>query len=104
MRLGGIILYALFFVLTLVGYLVLPFAILVDPVRMKESMRAIDQFNNAFWLAGSGRESVSSHCWRGRGMWWADFVIWLTNKMQAGHCQEANRHEQPIVDFIESQK
>lgn len=103
MRLGGLILYALFLVLTVAAYVLLPFAILADPARMKEAIRAVDQFNNAFWLNGSGRESVSSHSWRARGVWWADFVICLTNLMQAGHCEEANKHEQPVQDFIRNQ-
>lgn len=104
MRLGGLILYALFLLPTVAGYVLLPFAILLYPARMKEAMRAVDQFNNAFWLNGSGRESVSSHSWRARGVWWADFVIWLTDKLQSGHCEESNKHEQPVQDFINNQK
>lgn len=100
MRLGGIILYALFLIPSVFGFVLLPFFILLSPERMKEAMRSVDQFNNAFWLNGSGRESVSSHSWRDRGEWWATFVIRLTDKLQSGHCQEANRHEQPIQDFI----
>lgn len=100
MRIGGLILYALFLLPTVVGYVLLPFAILLDPARMKEAIRVVDQFNNAFWLNGSGRESVSSHSWRERGAWWARFVIWLTDKLEKGHCKEANRHEQRIQDFI----
>lgn len=103
MRLGGLILYLLFVVETVLGFLLLPLIILWNPARAKETMRAVDQFNNAFWLNGIGRESVSSHCWRDRGKWWSDFVIGLTNLMQKGHCEEANRHEQPVVDFINEQ-
>jgi hypothetical protein len=104
MRIGGLILFALFLIPTVIGYCLLPFAILINPGRMKEATRSVDQFNNAFWLNGSGRESVSSHSWRDRCAWWSDFVIWLTDKIQAGHCKEANRHEQPIQDFINQQK
>lgn len=105
MRLGGLILYALFFFPTIIGYVRLAFRIAFgDPAKCKEAMRAIDQFNNAEWLNGLGRETVSSHSWRARGAWWADFVIRLTDKIQAGHCQESNRHEQPIVNFINNQK
>lgn len=100
MRIGGIILWLLFLPLTVAGYCLQPLMILWNPTRAKESMRAVDQFNNAFWINGSGRESVSSHSWRARGLWWANFVIALTDKLQAGHCQEANRHEQPVQDFI----
>lgn len=100
MRIGGIVLFFLFLVPTIAAFMVLPLAILASPKRMKEAMRSVDQFNNAFWLNGSGRESVSSHAWRARGTWWADFVILLTDYLQAGHCQEANKHEQHIQDFI----
>lgn len=103
MRLGGLILFILFLVQTVAGYCLLPFCILWSPERFKEALRSIDQFNNAFWLNGLGRESVSSHSWRARAAPWARFVVWLTDKLQAGHCQEANRHEQPVVDFINSQ-
>lgn len=102
MRLGGIVLYLLFLPLAPIAYLMLPFMILWNPQRAKESMRAVDMFCNAFYLGGHGRESVSSHSWRARGTWWADFVIWLTNKLQDRHCEIANGIEQPIVDFIES--
>lgn len=104
MRLGGLVLYLLFLVPSVAAFLVLPLAILAGPRRMKEALRAVDQFNNAFWLNGAGRESVSSHAWRARGAWWADFVIRLTDAIQAGHCREANRHEQPVQDFIEEER
>lgn len=101
MRLGGIILYLLFLPLAPVAYLLLPVMILWNPVRAKETMRAVDMMCNAFFLNGIGRESVSSHSWRARGVWWADFVIWLTDLLEAGHCRQANYYEQPVVDFIE---
>ena len=100
MRLGGILLYLLFLTLAPVAYLLLPVMILINPVRAKESMRAVDQLCNAFFTNGLGRESLSSHSYRYQGAWWADFVVWLTDKIQDGHCREANRIEQPIVDFI----
>lgn len=98
------ILFLLFFPLTVAAYFILPMAILWNPSRFKEAMRAVDQFNNAFWLYGSGRESVSSHAWREKDMWWGKFVVWITDHIQPGHCQEANKLEQPIVDFINSRK
>lgn len=103
MRLGGLILYALFLPLAPLAYLLLPVMIVWNPVRAKEALRSVDQFCNAFWTNGSGRESLSSHAWRdanGSESVWARFVVWLTDKIQAGHCQEANRHEQPIQEFI----
>lgn len=103
MRLGGIILYVLFLPLAPLAYLLLPMMILWNPVRAKESMRAIDQFCNAFYLNGSGRESVSSHAWRDysdRKVLWAVFVVWLTDLLQKGHCKQANAFEQPVQEFI----
>lgn len=100
MRLGGIILYVLFAPLAVAGFLFLPFLILWNPRRAKESMRSVDQFCNAFWLNGIGRESVSSHAWRKKEMLWARFVICLTDALERGHCEQANKFEQPIVDFI----
>lgn len=108
MRLGGLILYFLFIVETLLGLFLLPFMILWNPQRAKEAMRGVDQFNNAFYTNGIGRESLSSHSWRAyqsaESPKWARFVVWLTDKIQKGHCEEANRHEQPVVDFINSQE
>lgn len=100
MRLAGLILFLLFLPMAPLAYLLMPVMILWNPARVKEAMRAIDQFCNAFYVNGSGRESLSSHSWRARGVWWADFVIWLTDKIQKGHCEGANGHEQPIQDFI----
>lgn len=100
MRVGGIILFMLFLVPTILAFVLTPFGILWNPVRMKEAVRAIDEFNNAFWLNGFGRESVSSHCGRVQSTWWARFVIRLTDALQKGHCKEANKNEQPVVDFI----
>lgn len=105
MRLGGLILWLLFLPLVVPAIPAVLFFVLFasedEFSQVREMLRAIDQLCNAAWFSGSGRESCSSHAWRARGVWWADFIIWLTDKLQAGHCQEANRHEQPIVDFIE---
>ena len=104
MRLGGIILYLLFLPLAPLAYVLLPLMILWDPARAKETMRAVDQFCNAFYTNGIGRESTSSHAWRDRERPWARLVIRLTDPLQNGHCQAANAHEQPVVDFIEQQQ
>ncbi len=105
MRLAGLILWVLFLIPSVLALpvvlLFVAFAPAAEFNQVREMLRAMDQLCNAVWFSGSGRESCSSHAWRARGAWWADFIIWLTDKLQAGHCQEANRHEQPIVDFIE---
>lgn len=105
MRLAGLILWLLFLPLVVLAIpavlFFVAFAASSEFQQVREMLRALDQTCNAVWLGGSGRESCSSHAWRARGVWWADFIIWLTDKLQPGHCQEANRHEQPIVDFIE---
>ena len=79
------------------------FALLFWPVRMaggvlgaKETVRAIDQLVNAFWFGGLGRESLSSHAGREQ----IRPVVWLTDLVEPGHCAEANRREQPIVDVL----
>lgn len=100
MRLGGLILFLLLAPGGFIALALLLPMILWNPERAKEAMRAVDQLNNAFWLNGEGRESVSSHAWRDKQEMWAQVVIALTDNIQKGHCQEANRLEQPVVDFI----
>ena len=63
-------------------------------------MRALDHFVNATLFNGYAWESVSSHAWRAREQRWARGVIWLTDRFQPGHCQRANKREQPIVDLM----
>ena len=75
MRLGGIIIYLLFLPLAPLAYVLLPLMILWNPARAKESMRAVDQFCNAFYTNGIGRESTSSHAWRDRERPWARLVM-----------------------------
>jgi len=74
-----------------------PIVVWPHPNR-KEYARCIDQIVNAFLFMGEGRESVSSHSWRDK----IKPVLWLTSFIDAEHCKEANRHEQPVVDFINS--
>ena len=31
---------------------------------------------------------------------WARAVIWFTDRLQKGHCQRANKREQPVVDLM----
>jgi hypothetical protein len=55
---------------------------------------------NASVFDGYAWESVSSHAWRARDRRWARGVIWLTDRFQPGHCQRANKREQPLVDLM----
>lgn len=104
MRLAAVILWLLLLIPALVALLLVPLMALLDPRRVREPVRAIDQLVNAFWFNGLGRESLSSHSWRERHKWWAKLVIWFTNKLVQGHCEDANKREQPIVDFINNKQ
>lgn len=104
-RLGGLILWVLLFVPAALGILLLPALILFASIeRAKPALRAWDHIANAALFAGSPYESLSSHSWRERTKWWAKAVIWITDLLQKGHCEEANRHEQPVVDAIKKIK
>lgn len=75
--------------------LAFPVTVWFHPNR-KEYARCVDQMNNAAIFMGEGRESVSSHAWRSG----IRFVLWITSFIDKDHCKEANRHEQPVIDFI----
>jgi hypothetical protein len=85
-------------------WLLVAFAMLVLPVdQLKECFRAQDQLVNATFFGGYARESLSSHTFRAfreGGHWWPVFIMDFTDLVEEGHCREANRHEQPVVDFI----
>lgn len=100
MRLAALVLWMLLAPLATLAMIGIPLMALVNPRRAKEPVRALDQLVNSFWFNGLGRESLSSHSWRKRHKWWARFVVWFTNKLVPGHCEDANNREQPIVDFI----
>ncbi|MEW5838785.1 MAG: hypothetical protein AB1717_08130 [Pseudomonadota bacterium] len=69
--------------------------------RARHGVRAMDHFVNASVFNGYAWESVSSHAWREReNKRWARMVIWLTDRLQKGHCMRANRREQPVIDLI----
>jgi hypothetical protein len=72
--------------------------------RGRAGVRAMDNFVNATIFNGYAWESISSHAWRERDKRWAKFVIFITDKFQPGHCQRANKREQPIVDLIRKSK
>lgn len=104
-RVGGLILWLLLFIPAALGILLLPFLILFASIeRAKPALRAWDHIANAALFAGSPYESLSSHSWRARDRWWAKAVIWIADLLQKGHCEEANKHEQPVVDAIQKIK
>ena len=72
--------------------------------RGRAGVRAMDHFVNATLFNGYAWESVSSHAWREREKSWAKLVILIADNFQPGHCQRANKREQPIVDFIIKRK
>lgn len=76
-----------------------PVRLLLGPRHAKEAARAADQLVNATVCNGLGRESLSSASWRHQRRW----VIVLTDWVDPGHCREANRREQPVVDFMATQ-
>lgn len=96
--LGLTFLIALLWAGALLALLFWPLRLVGGAKAAKETMRAIDQLTNAFWFGGLGRESLSSHAWRSG----IRPIIWLTDLVEPGHCCEANRHEQPVVDVITS--
>ena len=87
--------------MALAGYLLLIVVGFVGrTARGRAGVRALDHFVNATLLDGYAWESVSSHAWRAREKRWARCVIWLTDHFQPGHCQRANKREQPVVDLV----
>lgn len=102
MKLAGLILWAIFALPCALAVLLAPLALLIFPTeRMKPVIRCMDHLTNAALFAGSAYESVSSHSWRERDRWWAKLVIAFCDVLQKGHCEEANKREQPRVDFME---
>jgi hypothetical protein len=100
-RLAGFILMCAIVPLAILGYLIIVYVGFVGKSeRARAGVRALDHFVNATVFNGHAWESVSSHAWREREQRWAKFIIWLTNKFQDGHCQRANRREQPILDLV----
>jgi len=87
--------------LAIIGYLIIVFVGFAGrPARARAGVRALDHFVNATVLNGYAWESVSSHAWRMREKTWAKVVIKVTDYFQQGHCQRANKREQPLIDFV----
>ena len=100
-RLAGFALMCAMVPLAILGYLVLWWVGLCGRTeRGRAGVRALDHFVNATVFNGYAWESVSSHAWREREQRWARTVIWITDRFQRGHCQRANKREQPIVDLV----
>jgi hypothetical protein len=99
-RLAGFALMTLVVPLAVLGYLILVWVgFFGRNERGRAGVRALDHFVNATVFNGYAWESVSSHAWRERHRRWARVVIWVTDHFQKGHCQRANRREQPMVDL-----
>lgn len=100
-RLAGFALMTLVVPLAVLGYLILVWVgFFGRSERGRAGVRALDHFVNATVFNGHAWESVSSHAWRCRHRRWARAVIWLTDHFQKGHCQRANRREQPVLDLV----
>lgn len=100
-RLVGILLMCALVPMAIIGYwLLVAVGIFGRNQRGRAGVRAMDHFVNATLFNGYAWESVSSHAWREREKSWAKLVILITDNFQPGHCQRANKREQPIVDLI----
>ncbi len=101
----GFILLLALVPLAILGYwLIIGVGFLGPNARGRAGVRAMDNFVNATIFNGYAWESISSHAWRERDKRWAKFVIFITDKFQPGHCQRANKREQPVVDLIHKSK
>jgi hypothetical protein len=100
-RMAGFLVMTFVVPLAIVGYLILWIVGLSGPTaRGRAGVRALDHFVNASVFNGHAWESVSSHAWRERDKRWARVIIWGTDRFQKGHCQRANKREQPVVDLV----
>ncbi len=96
-RIAGFALMCVMVPLAVLGYLVLWWVGLCGQAeRGRAGVRALDHFVNATVFNGYAWESVSSHAWREREKRWARAVILF----QSGHCQRANKREQPVIDLV----
>lgn len=100
-RLAGFVLMTAIVPMAIAGYLLLVgVGVAGRTARGRAGVRALDHFVNATLFDGYAWESVSSHAWRMRHRRWARLVIWVTDRFQKGHCERANRREQPVVDLV----
>ena len=100
-RFAGFLLMSAIVPMAIAGYLLLVIVgIAGSTARGRAGVRALDHFVNATLFNGYAWESVSSHAWRAREKRWAKAVIRVTDLFQRGHCQRANKREQPLVDLM----
>lgn len=100
-RAAGFLIMTALVPMALAGYLLLWWVGIFGPSeRGRAGVRALDHFVNATLFNGYAWESVSSHAWRVRERRWARVVIRVTDWIQPGHCQRANKREQPLVDLM----
>ena len=100
-RLAGFLLMCAIVPMAIAGYLLIVcVGFAGKPARARAGVRALDHFVNATVFNGYAWESISSHAWRMREKRWAKFVIKVTDYVQKGHCQRANKREQALVDFV----
>jgi hypothetical protein len=100
-RFAGFLLMSAIVPMAIAGYLLLVIVgIAGSTARGRAGVRALDHFVNATLFNGYAWESVSSHAWRAREKRWAKVVIRVTDLFQRGHCQRANKREQPLVDLM----
>jgi hypothetical protein len=99
-RLAGTLLMCAVVPMAILGYLIIVWVgIFGRTARGRAGVRALDHFVNATVFNGYAWESISSHAWRERHRWWAQWVIRITDWFDPGHCEKANRREQPVVDL-----
>lgn len=100
-RLAGFLLMTAMVPMAILGYLVLCFVGFFGKTqRGRAGVRALDHFVNATLFNGIAWESISSHAWRERDKWWGKTIVAITDFFQKGHCQKANKREQPVVDLV----
>ena len=104
-RAVGFVLLCALIPLAIVGYWLLVWiGFFGSNARGRAGVRAMDHFVNATIFNGYAWESISSHAWRERDKRWAKVVIRITDKLQPGHCELANKREQPVVDLVYKSK
>jgi len=100
-RAVGFVLLCALIPLAILGYWLLVWiGFFGSNARGRAGVRAMDHFVNATIFNGYAWESISSHAWRERDKRWAKVVIRVTDKLQPGHCELANKREQPVVDLV----
>lgn len=104
-RFAGYILWALLVAPFLLVAAAVPVALLwAREDGLERVIRSMTMAVNAGIFDGSPYESTSSHAWRERDKAWAKAIIYITDLFQHGHCEGANKIEQPIIDMLEGKK